>query len=120
MALRKLFAPRSAGGMSRKMLFRHPASAGLLILMLLGTAATAQLPAPLSTPPGNGSRAQSAPVSGRVFCDQKIAAQPADPDSLPENYRQFAGIFSDASWNPQLCAALIVEKIAAVPNDMPN
>ena len=29
-------------------------------------------------------------------------------------YRQFLpGIFSDASWNPQLCAALIVEKIAA-------
>ena len=81
--------------------------------MLLGKAAAAQLSAPLSTPPGTAPPAQSAPAAGRVFCDQKIAAQPADPDSLPETYRQFAGIFSDASWNPQLCAALIVEKIAA-------
>ncbi len=97
----------------RKIVARHPALLGILILMLLGTAATAQLPAPLSTPPGTAPPAQSAPAPGRVFCDQKIAAQPADPDSLPENYRQFAGIFSDAAWNPQLCAALIVEKIAA-------
>src|ERR1700735_2489274 len=51
MALRKLFAQRSADGF-RKMLFRRPASAGILILMLLGKAAAAQLSAPLSTPPG--------------------------------------------------------------------
>jgi hypothetical protein len=30
---------------------------------------------------------------------------------VPEPYRPYIGIFSDAAWNPQLCAALIVENI---------
>jgi hypothetical protein len=53
-------------------------------------------------------------AAGRVFCDQTVTVQPADPHSAPENYRDFVGIFSDADWNPQTCAALIVE---AVGND---
>ena len=28
---------------------------------------------------------------------------------IPERYRPFVGIWSDAAWTPQLCAALIVE-----------
>ena len=50
--------------------------------------------------------------AGRVFCDQNVTAQPADPASVPDRYRQFVGIFSDADWNPQTCAALIVETVA--------
>ena len=47
-----------------------------------------------------------------MFCDQNVTAQPADPASVPEPYRPFIGIFSDAAWNPQLCAALVVETVA--------
>jgi hypothetical protein len=47
-----------------------------------------------------------------VFCDQNVVAQPADPASVADRYRPFVGIFSDADWNPQTCAALIVETVA--------
>ena len=33
--------------------------------------------------------------------------------SVPETYRPLIGIWSDAAWTPQLCAALIVETVAA-------
>jgi hypothetical protein len=59
-------------------------------------------------PPAATSSAQT----GRVFCDQNVMAQPADPASVLDRYRPFVGIFSDADWNPQTCAALIVETIA--------
>jgi hypothetical protein len=71
--------------------------------------------APLDqTPPAQPARpaALSSTRSGRVFCDQNVVAQPADPASVPGRYRQFVGIFSDADWNPQTCAALIVETVA--------
>jgi hypothetical protein len=103
-----------------------------MILVLLGAPAAAQQPTPLfNTPPANPSPAapppdQSAPSppataqpapspatsAGRDFCGQNVTAQPADPASVPERYGQFIGIFSDAAWNPQLCAALIVETVA--------
>jgi hypothetical protein len=75
--------------------------------------------APLGAPPAAASGAptplpdQPAPLAqaGRVFCDQTVTAQPADPASVPERYRQFVGIFSDADWTPQLCAALVVENV---------
>ena len=49
---------------------------------------------------------------GRVFCEQPVSVQLVDPDAVAERYRPFVGIWSDASWTPLLCAALIVEKIA--------
>jgi hypothetical protein len=54
---------------------------------------------------------QPAPSAGRVFCEQNVTAQPAKPAAVPERYRPFVGIFSDADWNPQTCAALIVEAV---------
>jgi len=33
------------------------------------------------------------------------------PSSAPPAYRPFIGIWSDAAWTPQLCAALIVESV---------
>jgi len=105
--------------------------AGLVILLLLSLPAGAQQPTPLfNTPPSNPTSAPppsdqpttaqpgpAPPVSaaappGRDFCGQNVTAQPADPASVPDRYRQFVGIFSDADWTPQLCAALIVETIA--------
>jgi len=46
-----------------------------------------------------------------VFCDQAVTFRLSDPDSVPERFRSFVGIFSDAAWTPVLCAALIVENV---------
>lgn len=57
-----------------------------------------------------GSGPQSAPV-GRVFCEQPVTVQVSPPDAVPERFRPFVGLWSDASWTPSLCAALIVERV---------
>jgi hypothetical protein len=53
------------------------------------------------------------PPAERVFCAQQVSVQLADPADAPERYRHFIGVFSDAAWTPQLCAALIVESVTA-------
>jgi hypothetical protein len=105
-----------------------PRIAGVAILLLVSTAAAAQQPTPLFNPlsPGPTSpgapadqptpppaAAPTEPVPGRIFCGQSVSYHIADPDSLPATYRPFLGIWSDAAWTPQLCAALIVESIAS-------
>ncbi len=52
------------------------------------------------------------PPTGRVFCEQEVTVQLADRAAIPERHRPFIGIWSDASWTPLLCAALIVETVA--------
>lgn len=80
-------------------------------------------PEPLPPPAPAGDAARSAnppppaaaapePPAGRVFCGQSVAVQLADRDAVAERYRSFVGIWSDAAWTPQLCAALIVENVA--------
>lgn len=55
----------------------------------------------------------SAPAATtRIFCQQPVTIHLAERDSVPERYRGFLGIWSDAAWTPQLCAALIVETVA--------
>jgi hypothetical protein len=49
----------------------------------------------------------------RIFCNQPVTVHIADRDTVPERYRPFIGIWSDAAWTPQLCAALIVEDVGA-------
>lgn len=71
-------------------------------------AATAAPPA--MTPPAPSAAAEPEGPT-RVFCDQSVAYRLADRDAVPERYRRFIGIWSDASWTPQLCAALIVENV---------
>jgi hypothetical protein len=69
---------------------------------------------PIAAGPAPGAIAPPAaaePESGRVFCDQSVSFRIAPPDGAPEQYRPFIGIFSDASWTPQLCAALIVQNV---------
>jgi hypothetical protein len=71
----------------------------------------AEIAAPTAPPGGAPMSAMSAPT-GRVFCEQPVAVRLADPTAVPEPFRPFIGIWSDASWTPLLCAALIVEQAA--------
>ena len=67
------------------------------------------------SPPGPvtpGSMTALAAETARVFCDQPVTVRIADRDSVPERYRNFVGIWSDAAWTPQFCAALVVEHVA--------
>lgn len=67
---------------------------------------------PGPTPPAAlGGAPVAAPETARVFCDQPVTVRVADRDGVPERYRGFVGIWSDAAWTAQLCAALIVENV---------
>lgn len=65
------------------------------------------------TPPEPGVAETAPPDTARVFCDQSISFHLADRATTPERFRPFVGIWSDASWTPQVCAALIVEKVGS-------
>ena len=63
--------------------------------------------------PPVGAAAEPAPIpdtnsEAREFCEQSVNYSLSPPDAVPERYRTFLGAFSDASWTPQLCAALVV------------
>ena len=83
----------------------------------LPPAATSPAPAPIGAAPPAGpppmpNEANLGPATARVFCEQQVTVRLADPDSVPPRYRPFLGIWSDAAWSPQLCAALIVQNVA--------
>jgi hypothetical protein len=63
------------------------------------------------TAPGTAGAPCRWPAAERIFCDQTVAVRFIDPVVIPPSYRQFVGMWSDASWTPQLCAALIVENV---------
>jgi hypothetical protein len=48
---------------------------------------------------------------GRVFCEQSVSYRIADPAGVPEPYRAFLGAWSDAAWDADTCAALIVDDV---------
>ena len=48
---------------------------------------------------------------GRVLCEQAVTYQLADPSAVPDQYRRFVGIWSDAAWDVRTCAALIVQDV---------
>ncbi len=50
---------------------------------------------------------------GRIFCEQTISYQVADPSTVPESYRRFLGPWSDATWDANTCAALVVTEVLA-------
>ena len=52
-------------------------------------------------------------MTTRTFCQQPVTVRIADRASVPERYREFLGMWSDAAWTAQLCAALVVENIAS-------
>lgn len=77
-------------------------------------ASSAPAPAPPSADAAAGAPGEAPPPPpGRVFCEQPVTVQLADPGAVAPRYRPFVGIWSDASWTPDLCAALIVENITA-------
>ena len=51
------------------------------------------------------------PQPGRVFCDQSVTYRTAEPATVPGPYRSFLGAWSDAAWDANTCAALIVENV---------
>ena len=57
--------------------------------------------------PPNAADAQS----GRIFCEQSVSYRIADPATIPEPYRRFLGAWSDAAWNANTCAALIIDNV---------
>lgn len=69
-------------------------------------------PPPVASTPAPNA-APLPPPAERVFCGQPVAVRLVDPQSVPARYRSFIGMFSDAAWTPQLCAALIVENVTA-------
>lgn len=75
----------------------------LAALVTASAAAFAQTPTPVTEPPG--------PAVTRDFCGQDVTFTLADPAAAAPQYRDFIGIWSDAAWTPQLCAALIVETV---------
>lgn len=69
-------------------------------LLLPAALASAQIPQP-----------PAEPQPSRVFCDQSVSYRVVDPATVPERYRAFLGAWSDAAWDANTCAALIVENI---------
>jgi hypothetical protein len=63
-------------------------------------------------PPGSLTPSSAPETTARVFCQQPVTLRLADRDAVPQRYREFLGIWSDATWTPQLCAALVVENVA--------
>jgi hypothetical protein len=62
-------------------------------------------------PPPNAPQSSEPQQPGRVFCEQSVTYQMADPSSVPDQYRRFVGIWSDAAWDVRTCAALIVQDV---------
>jgi len=70
------------------------------LLLLVAASARAQAPPPVAEP-----------EAGRVFCEQSVSYRLADRSTIPEPYQRFLGVWSDAAWDANTCAALIVDNI---------
>ena len=83
-------------------MFRRPAVLSCVTcLVLLAACSVMAQPAP----------PVAEPQPGRVFCEQTITYRIADPSSVPEPYRRFLGPWSDAAWDANTCAALVVTEV---------
>ena len=92
-------AVQTAASYRRKELAMFRRSIVLAVLVMSGaSSADAQAPS-------------SAPETGRVFCEQSVSYRLADPATVAEPYRRFLGVWSDAAWDANTCAALIVENV---------
>jgi hypothetical protein len=79
--------------------------------MPLPPPAEAPPPTAATSPPPTAPPILTGPATERVFCDQPITVRLPERGAIPERYRPFVGIWSDAAWTPQLCAALVVEAV---------
>ena len=62
-----------------------------------------------------GSAAAQPPppaAAARVFCEQSVTFALAPRTRVPPAYRHFLGVWSDAAWGPNACAALVVESVS--------
>jgi hypothetical protein len=85
------------------------------LMPLAPAAETTPPPAAAPPPAAPAAPPPAVPMSepiGRIFCEQPVTVRLADPETVAERFRPFIGIWSDASWTPVLCAALIVENVA--------
>ncbi len=96
------------------------AAAPFFLTLLTAASALAQAPSPNPEPPLSPPSAtapqSSAPQPaeappGRVFCEQNVSFQIADPLTIANDYRRFVGVWSDAAWDARTCAALVVEDV---------
>jgi hypothetical protein len=88
----------------------------LLLTISSADAAMAQEASPTGSPPAAQTIPQEPPPPAeqspsRVFCDQNVIYHLASAGSVPEQYRRFLGVWSDAAWDPKTCAALIVQDV---------
>jgi hypothetical protein len=81
------------------------------IVLSVAVPAWAQAPTPLGSPPQAGPPPEAEAPQGREFCRQSVSFTVAPRESVSDAYRAFVGVFSDAAWTPQLCAALVVESV---------
>jgi hypothetical protein len=92
------------------------AVAPFCLTLLTAAAAPAQAPtSPIGGPPAavpqSATPQASAMQPGRVFCEQNVSFQLSDPSTIPEDFRRFIGVWSDAAWDTRTCAALIVQDV---------
>lgn len=72
---------------------------------------------PLLLAAAGSAAAQSSPptapesANARFFCGQSVGVALAPQAQVPRAYRRFLGVWSDAAWGPDACAALVVESI---------
>ncbi|HZU90632.1 MAG TPA: hypothetical protein VE993_15370 [Stellaceae bacterium] len=83
-----------------------PSALALCALLLLAGVAAAQ-------PPPAAPETAGEPAGARVFCGQSVGFALAPPGRVPARYRRFLGVWADAAWGPDSCAALIVENVDA-------
>jgi hypothetical protein len=81
-------------------MMRRSAPLSCLLLLAAAASARAQAPPPVAEPQG-----------GHVFCEQNVSYRLAERSTVPEPYQRFLGVWSDAAWDPNSCAALIVDNI---------
>jgi hypothetical protein len=86
------------------------------LTLLAAAAAPAQAPTPpVGGPPAAAPQSPTPQAStmqpDRVFCEQNVSFQLSDPLTIPENFRRFVGVWSDAAWDTRTCAALIVQDV---------
>jgi hypothetical protein len=92
------------------------AVASFCLTLLAAAAVLAQAPTPpIGEPPAAAPQSPAPQTSGaqpgRVFCEQNVDFRLSDPSTIPEKFRRYVGVWSDAAWDARTCAALIVEDV---------
>ncbi|MGH7036718.1 MAG: hypothetical protein ACREFK_08215 [Stellaceae bacterium] len=77
------------------------------VLLAAAGSAAAQPPPPAGPAPPSAPQ----PANARFFCGQSVTVTLAPRTQVPRAYRRFLGVWSDAAWGPDACAALVVESI---------